>query len=100
MKSVCINLAMLIFDMRVCAYFVASPYVMFSWYPWESCSFLKGNRGRVDLGEKRVKEPGGIKHLLVDVNDGCWQMIHDSKSEHPLIQCLRIQERSGSAIEL
>lgn len=26
---------------------------MFSWYPWEARSFLKGNRGAVDLSKKR-----------------------------------------------
>lgn len=26
---------------------------MLSWYPWEACSFLKGNRGGVDLDDSR-----------------------------------------------
>jgi hypothetical protein len=29
-------------------------YVVFGWYPWEVCSFLEGNGGGVDLGERGV----------------------------------------------
>lgn len=31
-------------------------YAIFSWYPWEACSFVKGNRGVVDLGEREGEE--------------------------------------------
>ena len=44
---------------------VVSCYAVFSWYPWEACSFLKGNRGGEDLGER-----GGERGLLGGVERG------------------------------
>ena len=32
--------------------FIVACYTMFDCCPWKTCSFLKGNRGPVDLGEK------------------------------------------------
>lgn len=29
---------------------IAFGYTIFSSYPWEACSFMKGNEGGVDLG--------------------------------------------------
>jgi hypothetical protein len=31
---------------------------VFSWYPWEACSFLKGNGGSVNLEERGGDECG------------------------------------------
>lgn len=33
-------------------------YAMFSSYPWEACSFVKGNSAAVDLGENQSWEGG------------------------------------------
>lgn len=32
---------------------------MIGWYPWEACSFPKGNRGAVNLGEREAGRSGG-----------------------------------------
>lgn len=39
--------------------FIIAHNAMFSLYPWESCSLLKGNRGRVDPGEWQGERKGG-----------------------------------------
>lgn len=31
---------------------IVTCFVLFVLYPWETCSFMKGNGGIVDLGEK------------------------------------------------
>lgn len=40
-----------------------SGYAIFDWYPWESCPFLKGSRGSMDVGREDVermrREEGG-----------------------------------------
>lgn len=37
---------------------ILTPYAILALYPQEACSFLNGNRGGVDLGEKGVLEKG------------------------------------------
>lgn len=37
----------------------ATWYAMFGWYPWEACPFLTGNRGGVDLEERKDRGEAG-----------------------------------------
>lgn len=41
---------------------------LFGWYPWNACSFLRGNGGEIDLG-KRVVSDG--KTMSSEWRRGC-----------------------------
>lgn len=42
-------------------------YAVFSCYPWESCSFLKGNEGGIDLEQRGVGSSGGRGNYAQDI---------------------------------
>lgn len=50
---------------------------MFGLYPWEACSFLRGNKGGVDLRKRKGGAGGAGRKKL---RGGCgWDVLYDKR---------------------